>query len=160
MRCSKIRRLLGGYVDGYLAPPVAAKMEQHLDSCPACAEAVDKTRSLEELFRTEHVPAPPPGLVGAIRLAAAAPAPSRRPVSVFDPGRAWLGRLAMATAVVLVFLGGSYLGTLAVDTPGRQTAGRSSQGLQEIVADTFSALPGGSSIEPVLAVRQPMEDVQ
>jgi len=160
MRCSKVRRLLGSYLDGDLDLPVAGNVEQHVGVCPACAEALRETRQLEVLFRTEQVPPPPLGLVSAIRLAATTAAPAAGSVSVLGPARVWLGRGAMATAGVLLFLGGSHFGTLLVEKPGDGNKTRHPPGLQELLADTFDVLPGASSMGLVLASGSPSEDDQ
>lgn len=50
MTCEEIRGLLSPYADGELDLVRGLEIEQHLGECPACAAAVQKTRSLSTLL--------------------------------------------------------------------------------------------------------------
>jgi hypothetical protein len=51
MRCSRIERLLAGYVDGSLGEAEAHVVGNHLESCPACRQATEEARLAHQALR-------------------------------------------------------------------------------------------------------------
>ena len=50
-RCLDFFNQLSEYIDGELAAPLCAELEQHLADCPDCQIVVDTTRKTVTLYR-------------------------------------------------------------------------------------------------------------
>jgi hypothetical protein len=60
MTCAEIESLICEYVDGALAPDMAAEVERHFGTCPACAEmAQDSAAAVAFISRAQDVEVPP-----------------------------------------------------------------------------------------------------
>ena len=57
MDCSTVRDMMLEFVEGTLPPKVAEGVKEHIESCPACMEALEKqssrTRALQSLSRVK-----------------------------------------------------------------------------------------------------------
>ena len=51
MNCRQARRLVSDYVEGSVAAPAAARLQQHLESCPRCTALMMGTRNVVQLAR-------------------------------------------------------------------------------------------------------------
>jgi hypothetical protein len=71
MRCRTVRRNLPGYVDGALASPNHARLQEHLSACEDCRVDLEGYRKLAVLLASKPVALPPPDLAVRIRVAAA-----------------------------------------------------------------------------------------
>ena len=52
MTCQEAQHLLHAYLDGELDLVRNLEMEEHLQTCPSCAEAVAKHRTIQGAFRS------------------------------------------------------------------------------------------------------------
>jgi anti-sigma-K factor RskA len=97
---------VAGWVLGALDPDDAEQFAEHLDTCPACKEAVRAFQPVRGLLEVAAPPVePPPGLrartLRAVELAAARDVRRRR-----------VGRWLAAAAAVVVLLAGAGIGAL------------------------------------------------
>lgn len=96
MTCEEVRGLLSPYADGELDLVRATEIERHLAECPACAEALERTRALSSALGDPALyHQAPPDLPGRVR-ASLSPAGG--------PGKrlAWRPIVAAVAAAVLV----------------------------------------------------------
>jgi hypothetical protein len=56
--CSGFAALVGGHVDGALAPQEAAVLEKHASSCATCRARLDTLRGVDALLLGARVPLP------------------------------------------------------------------------------------------------------
>jgi len=71
MKCNSVQKRLAGYLDGAVRSSERARVQQHLDSCAACREELQRYRKLSLLLSRTTPVAPPPDLAVRIRVAAA-----------------------------------------------------------------------------------------
>lgn len=105
MSCEQIRNELAAYSEGFLKPPEAAKVAQHLSICEACRAEADRLTGVWELLADDEPVEVPPDL-------------ARRTLErARDEGRSGLSRvprfptwyrwaalaLASAAAVLIIF---------------------------------------------------------
>ena len=69
MKCGRVRKHLSAYLDGELDLSVRRQVDQHLESCPACAAELSKTKevaamTVQSLRKTVGAKSPPIGLQG------------------------------------------------------------------------------------------------
>ncbi|HYQ89126.1 MAG TPA: anti-sigma factor [Candidatus Binatia bacterium] len=110
MQCEDVLERLSAFVDDELDPLGSREIQEHLDRCPTCAEALGGMRGLGERLRAEAPYYPAPDSLRA-RVSQAAwreasrgrGADRRRSVATWG----WLG----AAATVVVVLGGAWLFT-------------------------------------------------
>ncbi len=110
--CADKEGLLGGLLDGELDAANAAAVEEHLKTCPGCAQAYGRMQALRRLIGAAGVrESAPPSLRARIEAdIEAAPAPAR-------PARAWLPwSVSAATAAIAASL------ALAVMLPSHELA--------------------------------------
>jgi hypothetical protein len=65
-------------------PPVRPDAAAHAFVCPACAESVRRSRSLDDLVASEVLPAPPPDLADRVLRIRPFSAPERRSLAVWQ----------------------------------------------------------------------------
>jgi anti-sigma factor RsiW len=90
------------YLEGELGPYDARKLEEHLEDCPACREALEERRALLEAFASLPPFEVPEGFAKSVM--AALPEPEA-------PKAVWLGPLLAGTAALAIGLFGYYLFT-------------------------------------------------
>ncbi len=96
MKCPEIQDHLSAWLDGELAPEVAAGVARHLESCAGCRRELAQLEALEAALGSLPDAALPPGLPEKVK--ARLPRPRRR---------GWQS-LALAACLVLgIFLGGT-----------------------------------------------------
>lgn len=103
MQCSRTEEQLDGYLDGWLDDDQAAGIALHVQSCPACAHALEQRQALREDLERLAVPEPDPDLFARM-LANAEAAQARRPqrAGTILTGLAAAVLAALALTVVLV----------------------------------------------------------
>ncbi|MDI6845286.1 MAG: zf-HC2 domain-containing protein [Candidatus Saccharicenans sp.] len=47
MKCSKVEKLISKLMDGRLEPALSARLEEHVKTCPSCAQLLEEYRSLK-----------------------------------------------------------------------------------------------------------------
>lgn len=102
MRCEQFRELISAYIEQSLAPPLAAKMEQHAAGCEACRSELTDVRMLWQAMAEARQVEPPTFLHARIMkevLANAPVAPAPRWWEL-----AWRPRFAFAAAAVLLVI--------------------------------------------------------
>jgi anti-sigma factor RsiW len=110
--CDETRDLLSPYADDELDPPRALEIERHLRQCPACAAALERTRSLGAMLRDPALyHEPPPDLHGRVRAALGRARGTRGRLAAVPWRR--LGAVAAAAALVAVALWGAARGLSA-----------------------------------------------
>ncbi|MGA7563750.1 MAG: zf-HC2 domain-containing protein [Desulfobaccales bacterium] len=97
-KCPEVQDRFSAWLDGELAPEVAAGVARHVESCARCRRELAQFEALEQALGSLPEAVPPPGLPGKVR--ARLPRPRRR---------AWQS-LALAASLVLGILLGSTLG--------------------------------------------------
>jgi anti-sigma factor RsiW len=94
--CEEIRGLLSAYADGELDLVRGVEIERHLEGCPGCAAALDRTRSLSRALADPALYyRAPPDLQRRVRASVRLAAGSRN-------RRAWRPLVAVAAAAALV----------------------------------------------------------
>ncbi len=106
MTCEEIRSLLSPYADGELDLVRNLEIERHLSECPACAGAVERTRSLSARLGDPALYRKPPAhLHRRVRVSLRQAGGARgRPVAL---PWGWLGVAAAAAALVAIVLWGA-----------------------------------------------------
>lgn len=95
-KCPEVQDRLSAWLDGELAPEVAAGVARHLESCAGCRRELAQLEALEQALGSLPEAALPPGLPEKVR--ARLPRP---------PRRGWQS-LALAASLVLgILLGGT-----------------------------------------------------
>jgi hypothetical protein len=101
MNCQTAREHFGPHIDGELPTEIAADLEQHLRTCPACAAEFDELRTLAAgLARTADIKAPA-SIWLRIEQRLDEPAAGRRMRAL----SAWLRRPIAAAASVAILIG-------------------------------------------------------
>ena len=122
MRCDEVVGLLDGYVEGSLAPDVAARIDDHLAGCSQCARELEGQRRL--LARVADLPReiePSHDLWPA--LAARLSVPPTVVEGRFGGGRRW--RMAAVAAAMLMVAGSLLIAySLGRQHPGGSTTAR------------------------------------
>jgi mycothiol system anti-sigma-R factor len=110
MQCEDVLERLSAFLDDELDPLGSREIQQHLDSCPSCADALGRMKGLAQRLRAEAPYYPAPDSLRA-RVSQAAwrdagrgrDAGRRRGVAAWS----WLG----AAATVIAIVGGAWLFT-------------------------------------------------
>jgi len=102
--CKDTRTWLHGYLDGELDLARTVEIEQHIETCAACARARDSQRTLQDSLRSASLQYRCPDRLQA-SIAAAVRRETGRPIRPRDARRQFL---AIAAAVVLI-TGGAWL---------------------------------------------------
>jgi anti-sigma factor RsiW len=128
MNCSEVRPILHAYVDDELDARSALELESHLGSCGACAARHREIRQLSQSVRVHASRFVPSSALEARLRSSLREHRSERPIDNGPPGpiangpvaslpatirpsarrRPWLGALALAAALVLAWLGGTW----------------------------------------------------
>jgi len=113
VNCQEIQTLIHGYVDGELDLIKSLEIEQHLQECPACAQAVASFRTIGSAIQTSALYAQaPPHLAKRVQSAVRkASQPERR--SRVRPS----SRLAIAASLALMMAAGWGLARLRLARP-------------------------------------------
>jgi anti-sigma factor RsiW len=98
IKCPEVQDQLSAWLDGELAPEVAAGVARHLENCDGCRRELAQLEALEQALGSLPEAALPPGLPEKVR--ARLPRP---------PRRGWQS-LALAASLVLGILLGSAMG--------------------------------------------------
>ena len=152
--CVEYEALLDLYVDGELEAEEMAKVQEHLDSCPACRAYVDGLLAIRAEFPDEESIPLPEGFHASVMASVAADAakskkPSRRRYAMFAP-------LAAACLAVMVMVnnGGSAKKERAAPLAAPSTVQYS------LTANEPAAAPAAeapAAAEPAPAAECPME---
>ncbi len=157
MRCSDVQQKLDLFATQELAPSVRERIEEHLESCADCREALAKLRRFEDLVMASPTPPVPDGF--AARVVAQA---KERQAVVTRSGR--MSRMPLwsrwktfefsaGTAVALVagLLIGVFMGHETWRHGGRQSQAAANQPADPAGASGFEYLiePGGDSLAQV-----------
>jgi len=124
MRCEDVRERLSAFLDDELDPLGSREIQQHVDECRGCAEALGRIKALAERLRAEAPYYPAPDSLRARVSQAAWSDASRgrriagRRIGVLSPG--WLS----AAAAVGVVVGGAWLFASLQQEEGSRTIGR------------------------------------
>jgi anti-sigma factor RsiW len=144
--CDDNARLLHGYLDGELDLVRSLEIEEHLKTCPDCAQELWNQQTLRKAFRSSSLyDRAPAGLADRIRSSIAletadaspetgAPALKKAPVSTLTSRRATWNWLAVAAAILLMFTM-----TWRI-VPGLSGRGNSDLLTQEIVSSHIRSL--------------------
>ncbi len=127
LNCPKVRESLSAWLDGELAPEMAAWVDRHLESCDSCLRELAQLEALEQALAALPAPAAPSGL------------PEKVAARLQRPRRHWWQSMALAASLILgIVLGG----TLARDFyPVAQESGFAT----EVASlDAFHDFPQGS----------------
>jgi anti-sigma factor (TIGR02949 family) len=95
MTCDDAAGVLDPYVDGELAPDEAASFLQHVETCAACRDRLERRRALRRAVRRVPYHAAPERLRSAVAAAVAA-APPRRSIR---PLLAWAAMLLLGVSL-------------------------------------------------------------
>jgi anti-sigma factor RsiW len=110
--CPQIRDLLSAYADGELDLVRGLEIERHLQGCPTCAAALERTRSLSALLGDAALyHQPPPGLQERVRASLGRVKGARGRLASLSWRR--LGAVAAAAALVTLALWGAIRGLSA-----------------------------------------------
>lgn len=60
MKCEKLLKTLGDYVEGDIDPELCAEFEKHMKDCDACKVVVDNIRRTITIYKGEAVVELPP----------------------------------------------------------------------------------------------------
>ena len=102
MHCEQFRELISAYIERSIAPPLAAKMDEHAAVCEACrTELEDVQRLWQMMAEAKHVE-PPASLHARIMQEVYANVPAAPALRWWE--LAWRPRFAFAAAAVLVVL--------------------------------------------------------
>ena len=148
MRCGRIEKRLGAYLDGALPQSRAAEVEGHLARCEACRRRLEALQGLQALLGGFTTPPVPEGF--ALRVVAQARRDSRRSSLANEPCptmRLWLP-VARATALAAAALLGLYVGltsaTARQQTDSALSANPGEKVSESLYAESFDLLPEGS----------------
>ncbi len=145
MVCDDNSRLLHGYLDGELDLVRSLEIEEHMKTCPGCAQQLWSQQTLRKAFRSSNLYERAPSVL-AVRIRAsisrevareAEAALQSKPISMLRPQRQVWNWLAVAAAMLLAAL----LTWRAL--PGVDRRGTSDLVAQEIVASHIRSLQPG-----------------
>jgi anti-sigma factor RsiW len=128
--CEEMQALLHGYVDGELDLVRAVQIEQHLQRCPACAQALAQQQALRTVLRADSLYYAPPGPLQR-RVRAALRRARNTETRPWGWSQRWLG-LAAAVAIVAIVLWNV--------VPSWFSASSQDQLLQELIAGHVRSL--------------------
>ncbi|MGQ9541330.1 MAG: anti-sigma factor family protein [Armatimonadota bacterium] len=102
MRCEQFEELISAYIEHSIAPPLAAKMEEHAERCPACRAQLQGVQSLWEMMAEAPRVEPPASLHARIMREVDARVPVAPALRWWEI--AWRPRFAFAAAAVLLLV--------------------------------------------------------
>lgn len=146
MACERDRLLLHAYADGELDLVRSLEIEEHVKTCPDCAQELRRQATLQKAFRSPGLYQRAPESLRARILAtagrdsaASTPSDSASRVATMRPlsGRRAFEWLAVAAAIVIVF----FVGLRVV--PSLQNRSRGDLSAQEMVASHIRSLQPG-----------------
>lgn len=98
--------MLSAYVDGVLSPDAARSMEQHLEHCLVCTNALSAERDLVQALDSLAHLDPPPDFVNAV-MGRVAQYPAHRPGTAVLPWRAAARWSVAASLLLVIAIGGA-----------------------------------------------------
>jgi len=102
MRCEQFRELISAYIERSIAPPLAAKMEEHAARCPSCRAELEDVRMLWRVMAQVQPVKAPDSLHARIMQEVYARVPATPSLRWWE--LAWRPRFAFAAAAVLAIL--------------------------------------------------------
>lgn len=150
MKCRKITKRLGAYLDGELSPRATASVEAHLRACEGCAARLAELEGVARLLSALPAPKAARGLGRRIRLAA-----QERQVRVtpLAPWRRAVAGMAAAAALLIGLTAGALMGRQALEAPGGVPVAPTARVTSfDPQFDPLSAAPAGSVADVVLAL--------
>ncbi len=114
MRCEQFRELISAYIEQSIAPPLAAKMEEHSAGCSACRAELEDMRQLWQMMAQARRVEPPASLHARIMQEVAASAPVQPALRWWE--LAWRPRFAFAAAAAVLVLAALMLWSHNVQT--------------------------------------------
>ncbi len=102
MRCEQFRELISAYIERSIAPPLAAKMEEHAARCSSCRTELEDVRMLWQMMAEVQPVKPPDSLHASIMQEVYARVSAAPSLHWWD--LAWRPRFAFAAAAVLAIL--------------------------------------------------------
>ncbi|MCS6830177.1 MAG: zf-HC2 domain-containing protein [bacterium] len=102
MRCEQFRELISAYIEQSIAPPLAAKMDEHAARCGSCRTELEDVRRLWQMMTEAKRVEPPASLHARIMQEVYANTPAVPALRWWE--LAWRPRFAFAAAAVLMVL--------------------------------------------------------
>jgi len=99
MRCEQFRELISAYIERSIAPPLAAKMEEHAARCASCRAELEDVRALWQMMAQVQPVEAPDSLHARIMQEVYARVPAAPRLRWWE--LAWRPRFAFAAAAVL-----------------------------------------------------------
>lgn len=154
MRCRAVQEKLNLHATGELPPSLGARIESHLQACPACRKELAKLRKLEALLRTATTPPVPEGFAGRVLAEAKKRAPATvaaRPLARRVALLSWerLGRwMGAAAALAVGLMLGVFMEHATWRAAGLRPSVAAAQPVDPLAASSFEHLvePGGDSL--------------
>lgn len=146
MDCKELSLKLNAYLDGELSGQMAARVREHLQACPRCAEEMDELRLVKRTLDAVPGAALAPDFATRIRKQAEERQKAR---TRLIPIGLRLVRLPAAIAATLLIVAGLLLGGLmgssvsAIET-ARQSSGAQAYEELDLQIDSLSAIPSAS----------------
>lgn len=102
MRCEQFRELISAYIERSIAPPLAAKMDEHAAECASCRAEMEDVQALWQMMAEAKRVEPPTSLHSRIMQEVYARVPAAPALRWWE--LAWRPRFAFAVAAVLAVL--------------------------------------------------------
>lgn len=102
MRCEQFEELISVYIEHSIAPPLAAKMEEHAERCSACRAQLQGVQSLWQMMAETPRVEPPASLHARIMREVDARVPTAPALRWWEI--AWRPRFAFAAAAALLLV--------------------------------------------------------
>jgi len=99
MRCEHFRELISAYIERSIAPPLAAKMDEHAAECASCRAELEGVRELWQMMAEAKRVEPPVSLHSRVMQEVYASVPAAPAPRWWE--LAWRPRFAFAVAAVL-----------------------------------------------------------
>ncbi len=100
MQCEQFRELISAYIEQSIAPPLAAKMEEHAAGCRTCRTELEDVQQVWRMMSEVRLVEPPASLHARIMQEVADRAPATPALRWWE--LAWRPRFAFAAAAVLM----------------------------------------------------------
>ena len=150
MRCKAVHRKLNAYLDGELSAEAAARVEEHVQACPLCADELAGLNGLGILLDAAPRVEAPERFALSVRRAAARRGGARDSKVIPIRWAALSARVAAMLALVFgIGLGGVKSGSV-MGTRRAQVQTPSEQLVAELSLDLLSAVPSDSVTEAYL----------
>jgi hypothetical protein len=102
MRCEQFREWISAYLERSIAPPLAAKMEEHAAGCPSCRAELEDVRTLWQMMAEARRVEPPAALHARIMQEVHTRVPAAPALRWWE--LAWRPRFAFAAAAILAVM--------------------------------------------------------